>query len=172
MPVSVGSPGSIVTRGLGSPLLVTRGYGGRAVVLVIKEILVEPPRGRRPRRDKLRPPEPICYTIRARLIEVNGLQREYAEEHVKRVCFEDAPPPGARLVDVDVEQAGGRIRVVAELGSIVTGVRMSVSASLPLVTVSTGSLLVKAEIEDGGSGVEDVFIAVKRVTVRKDGDDE
>lgn len=162
----IGSPGSVITRGLGSPLLMTRGYGGAVDVLVIEELVIPPPTpgGRSSRSRGVEDPH-VCYTVRAQLIRVNGIQEDDPVEHLSKVCFDPtAPRPSARIVDTSVTLGPTGISVMAELSHIQTGSQGTVRAQL--TGQKESPVIVKARLGEGGNQERDVFIAVKKITMR------
>ncbi len=173
--MSVIGPGTIVTRGLGSSALVTRGYNPSTSIIIIDDVTlpVFPNKarlvGHRRKDDEI--DQVLKYVVKATLISINDDEITNPIEHVTRANFDPSKHPGARLIDVEIEALHDTVSISAQLESISRSSQVFISANIPTVNVQDENIIVRAGIDSIEKVSDDIFILVKHVNVREENDD-
>ena len=165
----VGSPGSVITRGLGSPLLITRGYGTGFSVVVIDEIQA-PAQIYGGSKGTKRPTEPteLCYTVKARIITVNDNTIADPVEYIEKNYYVLGDHVNAKLVDIDIKATPDNINVTANLDHVYN---VPTTITADIASHEQIGKVVQAKIKTSSkSDVNEIFIAVKKIALKEHDD--
>lgn len=113
----------------------------------------------------------LRYVVKATLISINNDEIVNPIKHVTQASFDPSKHPGAKLIDVEVEALHDTINIRAQLESISRSSQVSVTANVPTASVQDENIIVRAGVDSIEKISDDIFILVKRVSVKEENDD-